>query len=91
MTEHAGQAIQLRYFAWVREKVGRGEEMLTVPDSVHTIRDLIGWLTTRGEEYKVAFANPDIIRVAIDQQHMSADAKLGHGKEVAFFPPVTGG
>lgn len=84
-------SVQLRYFAWVREKIGLAEEQRTVPDSVVTVEDLINWLKAQGAEYEAAFANPSIIRTAIDQKHVANDVALGDGKEVAFFPPVTGG
>ncbi len=84
-------SLNLRYFAWVREKVGRGEEVRSVPNTVVTVSDLINWLKTQGSEYQAAFANPDVIRSAIDQKHVKNECALGRAKEVAFFPPVTGG
>jgi sulfur-carrier protein len=83
--------ITVRYFAWVREKIGRSEEQLEPPQSVTTITDLIVWLKTRGAEYENAFANPTVIRAAIDQTHVKSDAPIAQAREVAFFPPVTGG
>ncbi len=83
--------IKLRYFAWVRERIGRSEESLTPPDTVTTIAELIAWLKTQGAEYEAAFAQADTIRAAIDMSHVEASAKIDAGAEVAFFPPVTGG
>ena len=83
--------VKLLYFAWVREKVGRGEETVKLPESTTTVADLIRWLSQRGPEYEAAFANENVIRVAINQQHVEHDARIGNAKEVAFFPPVTGG
>lgn len=83
--------VHLRYFAWVREKVGLAEEKRTLPESVVTVSDLMMWLKTQGSEYEAAFANPAVIRTAIDQRHVANDVALGDGKEIAFFPPVTGG
>jgi molybdopterin synthase sulfur carrier subunit len=82
---------KLLYFAWVRERIGRAEETIEIPASVGTARELIAWLATRGDEYARAFAQPDIIRVAIDQVHVAPDAEIVHAREIAFFPPVTGG
>jgi len=83
--------LNLVYFAWVRERIGRGSESLEVPDTVATTGELIHWLTQRGEEYANAFAKPDSIRVAIDQEHADHDRAIAGAREIAFFPPVTGG
>ena len=61
------------------------------PDGVATVGDLISWLAGRGEEYAHAFENPKVIRAAIDRAHVKADATIGDAREVAFFPPMTGG
>lgn len=83
--------IQVRYFAWVREKVGRADEQVAPPDTVKSVSDLMQWLKARGPEYEAAFAKTEIIRTAIDQKHVRGDAPIGNAKEIAFFPPVTGG
>lgn len=83
--------MKILYFAWVREKVGRAEETREVPDSVRSVADLIAWLKTQGPEYENAFAQAKVIRAAIDRAHVKHDAALAGAKEVAFFPPVTGG
>jgi molybdopterin synthase sulfur carrier subunit len=81
----------LRYFAWVRERIGKPEENVDVPASVGTVGELIAWLSARGEEYAYAFANPKIIRTAIDKTHVQPDAAIKNAREIAFFPPMTGG
>lgn len=83
--------VTLRYFAWVRERVGRAEERVELPAHVATVTDLIGWLKTRGPEYAHAFEKTDIVRAAIDQMHVKPQAAIGGAREIAFFPPVTGG
>ena len=83
--------VTLKYFAWVRERIGTPEEQVVLPDSVATIRDAILWLRQRGEGYDAAFEREDIIRAAIDQVHASHDALLHGAREIAFFPPITGG
>jgi len=83
--------LKLRYFAWVRERVGKPEETVEIPAGVVTVGDLMKWLASRGEEYAHAFSNLNIIRAAIDQKHVRADAGLKGAGEVAFFPPMTGG
>jgi molybdopterin synthase sulfur carrier subunit len=83
--------IKLRYFAWVRERVGRPEEDIEVPASVATVGELMAWLAGRGEEYAHAFENPKVIRVAIDRTHVQPSAPVRAASEIAFFPPMTGG
>ena len=85
------EPIALLYFAWVREKVGRSREEVVLPQSVATVADLIAWLRSRGSEYEAAFARAEVIRTAIDQTHVKPTTKLAGAREIAFFPPVTGG
>ena len=82
---------RLIYFAWIRERVGKPEESLELPASVSTVSDLIAWLKARGPEYAEAFARPEVVRTAIDKTHVKATASVGGAREIAFFPPVTGG
>lgn len=86
-----GRTITLRYFAWVRERVGRAEERVEVPGDIETVGALIGWLGQRGEGYALAFQNPKIIRAAIDGAHAKAETRIVGAEEIALFPPVTGG
>ena len=79
------------YFAWVRERVGKPEEEIFPPAEVLTVGELIGWLSRRDEAYAHAFENPRTIRAALDRAHVKHDAPLGRAREVAFFPPMTGG
>jgi molybdopterin synthase sulfur carrier subunit len=83
--------MKILYFAWVRERTGRAEENVELPETVTTVGDLISWLKSRGPEYEHAFADADVIRAAIDRTHARHDAKLAGACEVAFFPPMTGG
>ena len=83
--------MKLRYFAWVRERIGKPEEDLELPPSVVTVGQLMHWLAGRGEEYASAFANPRVIRAALDRTHVQADARIDQAREIAFFPPMTGG
>jgi molybdopterin synthase sulfur carrier subunit len=79
------------YFAWVRERIGKAEEEIDPPPEVATVADLIGWLSARDEGYAHAFENPKTIRAALDRAHVKPDAKLNGAREIAFFPPMTGG
>jgi sulfur-carrier protein len=83
--------MKLIYFAWVRERIGKAEEEIDLPADVTTIRELIAHLKTRGEEYEAAFAFPEVIRAAIDQEHVDHSEKIGTAREIALFPPMTGG
>ncbi len=83
--------VTLRYFAWLRERVGRSEEVLDVPSGVTTVADLILWLKDRGPEYAAAFERADVIRAAIDHTHVRQEAPIAGAREIGFFPPVTGG
>ena len=83
--------VQFLYFAWVREKTGLGEERLELPANIETVSDLIDWQKQRTPQYGEAFADPQKIRVALDQQHATEESLIAGAKEIAFFPPVTGG
>ena len=81
----------LLYFAWVRQKIGRSEETLALPEGVTTVGQLAAWLAARGAGYAEAFADPKRLRAAVNQDHVAFDARVSPDDEVAFFPPVTGG
>ncbi len=83
--------MKVLYFAWVRERIGKAEETVSPPPDVVTVADLIAWLSERGEEYAYAFEKPKVIRTAIDRLHVKADAAIAGAREIAFFPPMTGG
>ncbi|HSD92039.1 MAG TPA: molybdopterin converting factor subunit 1 [Methyloceanibacter sp.] len=83
--------MRLLYFAWVKEKAGVAAEDIEPPENVATIAELIVWLKTRGPEFANAFARSEVIRAAIDKSHARHDAKIKGAREIAFFPPVTGG
>jgi molybdopterin synthase sulfur carrier subunit len=83
--------MKIVYFAWVRERIGKTDETLDPPASVRTVADLAAWLAARGEEYAHAFERPDIVRAAIDRVHARPQAEIAGAREVAFFPPMTGG
>jgi molybdopterin synthase sulfur carrier subunit len=83
--------VKLVYFAWVRERVGKAGETVDLPADVSTIADLVAWLRGRGPEYETAFARPEVVRAAIDHKHVKPGASIEGAREIAFFPPVTGG
>jgi molybdopterin synthase sulfur carrier subunit len=84
-------AVRILYFAWVREKTGKPEEIVDLPPGVGTVQELVAWLKGRGPEYAEAFARGDVIRAAVDKVHVKPTAKIAGAREIAFFPPVTGG
>ncbi len=83
--------MRVLYFAWVKEKTGIAAEEIDLPAEVATIAELIDWLKARGPEFANAFARSEVIRAAIDQSHVRHDARIEGAREIAFFPPVTGG
>jgi sulfur-carrier protein len=84
--------MKLVYFAWIRERIGRAEEEVSLPAEVTTVSGLVQWLKSRGEEYAAALEHDSIVRVAIDQEHVvDRDAPIGGAREIALFPPMTGG
>ena len=83
--------VKLVYFAWVRERIGKSEEEIELPAEVATVADLLDHLKGRGEEYEAALAVPEVIRVAINQEHCQPGDRLDGAREIALFPPMTGG
>jgi molybdopterin synthase sulfur carrier subunit len=84
-------AIDLIYFAWVRESIGLGHERATPPAEVADVAGLIDWLATRGDGYAEALGDKTKIRAAVDQLFVPLDASIAGAREIALFPPVTGG
>lgn len=83
--------MKLVYFAWVRERIGLTEEELDPPAEVVSVRDLLRWLKERGEGYEAALQHPEAIRVAINQEHVHHREPIAGAREIALFPPMTGG
>jgi molybdopterin synthase sulfur carrier subunit len=84
-------ALTIVYFAWVREHMGVADEVIDLPADVGDVGALVAWLGERDGRGAVAFAEPQRIRAAIDGVMMGPDAPLAGAREVALFPPVTGG
>jgi sulfur-carrier protein len=83
--------VDILYFAWVREWIGTGAETVAPPGAVVTVADLLCWLAERSDAHRAALGDPARLRAAIDQRFVPLDAPLGEAREVAIFPPVTGG
>ena len=84
-------AIDLLYFAWVRDGIGRDGERVDPPAGVTTVTELLDWLAARGGGYAAALADRGRLRAAIDQAFVPLDAPIAGAREIAIFPPVTGG
>ena len=89
--ERMAPPLTILYFAWVRERVGTGEEACELPDGGAELAGLGAWLTARSPGHAAAFAEPALVRAAVNQVFAKPDTRVGAGDEVAFFPPVTGG
>jgi len=83
--------MKILYFAWLRERLNRGEEEVSPPATVATIADLIGWLRARDEAADLAMQRPEIIKAAIDARIVAHDAPIAGARVIALFPPMTGG
>ncbi|MCD1264216.1 molybdopterin converting factor subunit 1 [Shinella sp. AETb1-6] len=82
---------RLVYFAWVRERIGKGEEDIDLPADVTTGAALLGYLKTLGDGYAHALEHESVIRIAINQEHVEHDEPIAGAREIALFPPMTGG
>lgn len=91
MSESASGTVRLMYFAWVREKIGLAAEDVVLPAHIESVADAMAWLSRRGPEYAEAFARPQVIRTAINHSHVKPETLIKGAREIAFFPPVTGG
>jgi len=87
----AETGVRILYFAWVRQRIGLGEEDLAPPPTVGDVASLIGFLASRSPGHAAAFADPRQIRCAVNQEFADPTTAVAPGDEIAFFPPVTGG
>jgi molybdopterin synthase sulfur carrier subunit len=83
--------MKILYFAWLRERLNKSEETVTPPVEVKSVGDLINWLAANDEAASMAFANPKVIRAAIDTEIVPHDALIAQASVIALFPPMTGG
>jgi sulfur-carrier protein len=83
--------VDILYFAWVRERIGTDHEQVDLPADISDVRGLIAWLAARSPAHESALRDTACLRAAVDQKFVALDAPLGKAREVAIFPPVTGG
>ena len=81
----------VKYFSWIKEHIGKSEEVIDLPIDITTIKELIIYLENLNENYKLAFEKKNLIKIAINKSYSSLDDKIDNNDEIAFFPPVTGG
>jgi molybdopterin synthase sulfur carrier subunit len=83
--------VKILYFAWLRERIGRAEEEIDLPETVTDVAGLLDYLRTRGEGYAAALSEPAAVCVAVNHEYVDSSAPVGADDEIALFPPVTGG
>lgn len=83
--------MKILYFAWLRQRVGAGEETVDPPAEVRDVAGLVAWLKTRGPGHQEALRDISAIRIAVNQEFAAMDAAIAPGDEIALFPPMTGG
>jgi sulfur-carrier protein len=83
--------MKILYFAWLRERLNRGEEDVDPPPEVVTVGDLIGWLRSKDEAADAAMQKPELVRAALDTRIVTHETPLDNARVVALFPPMTGG
>jgi molybdopterin synthase sulfur carrier subunit len=83
--------MKVRYFAWLRQKVGTSEEEVTPPPDIATVQDLVTWLSSRSARHAEAFSEAKVFGAAIDKKVATFTTPIAGAGEVAFFPPFTGG
>lgn len=83
--------MKILYFAWLRQRIGAGEETVDPPAEVRDVAGLVEWLKTRGPGYEEALRDTSAIRIAVNQEFAAMDAAVAPGDEIALFPPMTGG
>ena len=83
--------MKIRYFAWLRERLNRGEEDVSPPPEVVTVGDLIQWLRDRDEAADLAIQKPNLIKAALDTEIVPHSTPIANAKVIALFPPMTGG
>ncbi len=83
--------LSIMYFSWVKERIGRDQDMIDCPENAETVGQILEYLQSKDVVYQDVFADLKKLRFALDQDFVGLEAPLGSAKELAIFPPVTGG
>ena len=83
--------MNIKYFSWIRETVGKSEENLAKPETIASVKDLLDHLSSLSEHHATALRERVFVKVAVNQVHADHDAPIAEEDEIAIFPPVTGG
>jgi sulfur-carrier protein len=83
--------MRIKYYAWLKDKLGCEEEEITLPAGVNTVGRLIEWLPERGPRYEEAFEFIEVCKVAVNQAYVLNDQPIKDDDEVIIYPPVAGG
>ena len=81
----------IKYFSWIKEHVGKSEELIELPDHINNVNELINYLNELDKKYSLILEKKKLIKIAVNKTYSSFDTNISNNDEVAFFPPVTGG
>ena len=81
----------IKYFSWIKERVGKSEEQIELPSHINNVNELINYLNEIDEKYNLIFEKKELIKFAVNKSYSSFDTDISNNDEIAFFPPVTGG
>ena len=81
----------IKYFSWIKEHVGKSEELIELPDHINNVNELINYLNELDRKYSFFLEKKKLIKIAVNKTYSSFDTNISNNDEIAFFPPVTGG
>ena len=81
----------IKYFSWIKEHVGKSEELIELPDNINNVNELINYLNELDKKYSLILEKKKLIKIAVNKTYSSFDTNISNNDEIAFFPPVTGG
>ena len=81
----------IKYFSWIKEHVGKSEEIIVLPDHINNVNELINYLNELDKKYSLILEKKNLIKIAVNKTYSSFDTNISNNDEIAFFPPVTGG
>ena len=81
----------VKYFSWIKEHIGKSEELIDLPSHITNVNQLINYLNEIDKKYYIIFEKKELIKIAVNKTYSSFDTNISNSDEIAFFPPVTGG